>query len=79
MKVKLVGVFERIDPDDEFWYGVQSDFSFKTDRWTIVPMFTTEEAIINSILRADTMVGRDGNTRYAISIAELAGLLSATP
>ena len=50
MKVKLVGVFERIDPDDEFWYGVQSDFSFKTDRWTIVPMFTTEEAIINRVL-----------------------------
>ena len=50
----------------------------------LTPLFratveATEEAIVNSILRADTMVGRDGNTRYAIPIAELAGLLSATP
>lgn len=49
MPVRIAGVFERIDPDDEFWYGVQSDFSLKNDRWTIVPMFTSEEAIINRV------------------------------
>ena len=50
MPVRIAGVFERIDPDDEFWYGVQSGFSIKNDRWTIVPMFTTEEAIIKRVL-----------------------------
>ena len=39
----------------------------------------TEEAIINSILRAETMVGRNGNTRHAIPIDELAEVLSAGP
>ena len=50
MPVRISGVFERIDPDDEFWYGVQSDFSFQNDRWTIVPLFTSEEAVIRRVL-----------------------------
>ena len=50
MPVRISGVFERIDPDDEFWYGVDSDFSFQNDRWTIIPMFTSEEAVIRRVL-----------------------------
>ncbi|PKB72112.1 MAG: hypothetical protein BZY87_01900 [SAR202 cluster bacterium Io17-Chloro-G6] len=50
MPVRISGVFERNDPDDEFWYGSQSDFSIKNDRWTIVPLFTSEEAILNRVL-----------------------------
>ena len=50
MPVRIAGVFERNDPDDEFWYGAQSDFSIKNDRWTIVPLFTSEEAIISRVL-----------------------------
>ena len=47
----------------------------------LTPLFrgvveSTEEAIINSILRAETMVGRDGNTRHAIPVDELAGFLA---
>ena len=37
----------------------------------------TEEAIINSILRAETLVGRDDNTRHEIPLEELNPLLSA--
>jgi len=36
---------------------------------------STEEAIINSILRAGTMVGRDGNTRYGIPIEQVVEIL----
>ena len=36
----------------------------------------TEEAIVNSLLRAETMVGRDDNTRHAIPIDDLSSLLS---
>ena len=50
MPVRIAAVFERINPDDEFWYGVDSDFSLKNDRWTIVPLFTTEEALLNRVL-----------------------------
>lgn len=36
----------------------------------------TEEAIINSVLRAETMVGRDGNTRVGISIEDVKAVLA---
>ncbi|MDK2931963.1 MAG: D-aminopeptidase, partial [Bacillota bacterium] len=35
----------------------------------------TEEAVINSILRATTVVGRDGNVADAINIDDLLGVL----
>jgi len=46
----------------------------------LTPLFkgaieATEEAIVNSLLKAETMVGRDGNTRYAIPVEEVAGLV----
>ena len=47
--VKVVGVFRRTDPDDEFWYGAERTFSYKNDQWTIVPLFTTEEVILKQI------------------------------
>lgn len=47
----------------------------------LTPLFrgvveATEEAIINSILRAETLTGRDENTRHGIPINELRDLLS---
>jgi D-aminopeptidase len=53
-------------------------FSNATDRPSLddadlTPLFrgaveATEEAVINSVLRAETMAGRDGNTRHGIPI-----------
>ncbi|MBM3933598.1 MAG: P1 family peptidase [SAR202 cluster bacterium] len=37
----------------------------------------TEEAVINSVLRAETLVGRDGNTRHGIPIDEVRKALAA--
>ncbi len=37
----------------------------------------TEEAVINSVLRAETMTGRDGNTRHAIPIDQVQEILAA--
>ena len=47
----------------------------------LTPLFraaieATEEAIINSILRAKTTVGRDGNIRHEIPIDQLMNILS---
>ena len=50
MTAKIVGVFQKTDPDDEFWYPTAKDFSFKNDRWTIIPLFTTEEAILQQVV-----------------------------
>lgn len=50
MPVRIAGVFERVDPNDEFWYDSGSDFSLGNDRWTIVPLFTSEEAVLNRVL-----------------------------
>ena len=36
---------------------------------------STEEAIVNSILRAQTISGRDDNLRHAIPIDQLQGIL----
>ena len=54
-----------------------------TDDAHLTPLFrgvieATEEAIVNSILRAETIVGRDGNIRHAIPIDELKRILPAT-
>jgi D-aminopeptidase len=36
---------------------------------------STEEAVVNSVLRAETMTGRDGNTRHGIPIDEVERIL----
>ena len=48
--VNIVGIFHRTDPDDEFWYGTGEVFSFENDRWTIIPLFTTEEAVFQQVI-----------------------------
>ena len=47
----------------------------------LTPLFrgtieATEEAIANSVLRADTLTGRDGNTRHGIPINEVKRLMT---
>jgi hypothetical protein len=37
----------------------------------------TEEAILNALLRAETMVGRDGHVRHALPIDRVTALLRA--
>ena len=50
MQAKIVGVFRRTNPDDEFWHGTSRDFSFQDDRWTMVPLFTTTNALLNQVV-----------------------------
>jgi hypothetical protein len=49
MRAKIVGVFRRVNPGDEFWYGASRAFSFQNERWTIVPLFTTQDAILEQV------------------------------
>ena len=47
--VVIVGIFERVNLADEYWYNADRTFSFHNDQWTIVPLFTAENAILERI------------------------------
>ena len=48
--VNIVGIFHRTNPGDEFWYGAGRLFSSQNDRWTMIPLFTTEEAVFQQVI-----------------------------
>jgi D-aminopeptidase len=59
-----------------------TDGSGSVDDSELTPLFraaieSTEEAVINSVLRAHTVVGRDGNTRQGIPIDDVRRILQA--
>ena len=56
----------------------------KVDDAHLTPLFrgvteASEEAIINSILRSETMIGRDGNIRHEIPIDKVKGIQGQIP
>ena len=52
LEVRISAIFEVMNPSEEFWYGLSSALSRKDDRWTLVPLFTAEEALIDGVLGA---------------------------
>ena len=48
-RVRIVGIFQRVAPDDDFWHGRQHNFSNHNGDWATVPLFTTEAAILEQI------------------------------
>ena len=50
MTVKIVGIFRRTDPTDEFWYRMDRDFSYQNERWTTIPLFTTEDRVLHQLV-----------------------------
>ncbi len=50
MKVRIAAIFEVLDPSDEFWYGLSATSSKKDERWTLVPLFASEEALLSEVL-----------------------------
>ncbi|MYC30353.1 MAG: ABC transporter permease [Chloroflexi bacterium] len=47
--VEIVGIFERNDPADDFWYGREHNFSNHNGEWPTVPLFTTEATILQRV------------------------------
>ncbi len=50
MSVRIVGIFEMTDPSDEFWYGLPTAQSRIDEHWTLVPLYTSGEALIDRVL-----------------------------
>lgn len=50
MEVRVAAIFEVLDPTEEYWYGLSSALSRQDERWTLIPLFATEEAIIDRVL-----------------------------
>ncbi len=49
VSAKIVGIFERIAPEDDFWHGRKHNFSNHNGDWPTVPLFTTEATILQRI------------------------------
>ena len=47
--VHVVGIFQRNEPENDFWYGRQHNFANHNGDWPTVPMFTTEAGILQRI------------------------------
>ena len=50
VRVRIVAIYQQVDPEDEFWYGLSYASSKKDDRWTLIPLYTDEEALITRVL-----------------------------
>ena len=59
LTVRIAAVFEALDPAEEFWYGLPTALSRKDDRWTLVPLYASEEAIIDRVLGAYPLLYTD--------------------
>lgn len=73
MTAKIVGIFQRTDPEDEFWYGADGDFSFQNERWTIIPLFTTETAIFQRVVGQYPSLFLDINWFFYLDRHEIRG------
>ena len=71
MTVRIAAEFERVDPEDEFWFGVDSDFSLHNDRWTIIPLFATEAAVMDRVLGEYPTLYTDVTWYYYLDREEL--------
>lgn len=48
-RVRIVGLFDRVNPGDDFWRGRERSFSHHNGQWATVPLFTTEAAILEQL------------------------------
>ena len=62
MAVRVVGVFERIDPDSDFWFRASDSFSSTDFPFAWVPLVATEETILDRV--ASVYPGSHSNTTW---------------
>ncbi len=65
-RARIVGVFSRVNPGDDFWHGRERNFSHHNDQWATVPLFTTEAAILEQM--AATYPGLYANATWIFDL-----------
>ena len=50
IEVRIAAIFEVLDPSNGFWHGLSAAASRKDDRWTLVPLMASEEALLSQVL-----------------------------
>ena len=51
-ELRIAAVYEVLDPSDDYWHGLSHAWSRKDDRWTLVPLYADEEALLSQVLGA---------------------------
>ena len=64
LKARIAAIYERTDSSDEFWQGLDSAASRKDDRWTLIPLFAAEDALIEQALGAYPSLYADITWRF---------------
>ena len=59
LEVRVAAIFEYLDTSEEYWYGLSSAITRKDERWTLIPLFTAEEALIDRVLGAYPLLYTD--------------------
>ena len=68
---RIAAIFERTDPSDEFWHGLNATASRKDDRWTLIPLFAAEDALLEQVLGAYPRLYADITWRFFPDKAKL--------
>ncbi len=66
LDVEITGIFRRLDPGGEFWTGLDRDFSYSNERWTIVPLFADEYALQQQV--GAVFAGTHTNTTWVFHL-----------
>ena len=64
LQARIAAIYERTDSSDEFWQGLDSAASRKDDRWTLIPLFAAEDALIEQALGAYPSLYADITWRF---------------
>lgn len=64
LKARIAAIYERTDASDEYWQGLDSAASRKDDRWTLIPLFAAEDALIEQVLGAYPSLYADITWRF---------------
>ena len=59
LEVRIVAIFELLEPADPIWYELSSSFSRQDESWTLVPLFTSEESLLKGVLGSYPLIYAD--------------------
>ena len=71
LTARIAAIYERTNPADEFWHGLNATASRQDDRWTLIPLFAAENALLEQVLGAYPRLYADLTWRFFPDQAKL--------